>query len=264
MEFKDKIVWITGASSGIGEALAYAFVKENARIIISSNQPEELEAVKQKCQAMGADVMSVCFDLISPESIKQAADLVLQKYGKVDILINNGGISQRSFIRETPMDIDRKLMEINYFSGIYLTKLLLPSMINQKQGHIAVTSSIVGKFGFPLRSAYSASKHAIQGFYETLRFEEKENNIKVTVIIPGRVRTNISINAVTKNGQAYGKMDDGQNDGITPEKSAKIIIRAIKRNKREVLVGSKELLMVHFRRFIPALFYRLASKQKHT
>jgi dehydrogenase/reductase SDR family protein 7B len=264
MEVKDKIVWITGASSGIGEALAYAFVNENAKIIISSNQPQELEAVKLKCQAMGAEVMSVCFDLISPESIKQAADLVLQEYGKVDILINNGGISQRSFIRETPMDIDRKLMEINYFSGIYLTKLLLPSMIKQKQGHIAVTSSIVGKFGFPLRSAYSASKHAIQGFYETLRFEEKENNIKVTVIIPGRVRTNISINAVTKNGQAYGKMDDGQNEGITPEKSAKIIIRAIKRNKREVLVGGKELLMVHFRRFIPALFYRLASKIKRT
>ncbi len=264
MEVKDKIVWITGASSGIGEALAYAFTKEKAKIIISSYQPDELEAVKSKCLSMGAEVTSVVFDLTNPESIKKAAELVLSKYGNVDILINNGGISQRSFIRETPMEIDRKVMEVNYFGGIYLTKLLLPAMIKQKQGHIAVTSSIVGKFGFPLRSAYSASKHAIIGFYETLRFEEKENNIKVTIVIPGRVRTNISINAVTKDGQKYGKMDDGQNNGITPEKSARIIIKAIKRNKKEVLVGSKELLMVHIRRFIPALFYKLGSKIKST
>lgn len=264
MEVKDKIVWITGASSGIGEALAYAFTKENAKIIISSYQPDELEAVKSKCVTMGAEVTTVVFDLINPESIKKAADLVLSKYGKVDILINNGGISQRSYIRETSMDIDRRLMEVNYFGGIYLTKLLLPAMIKQKQGYIAVTSSIVGKFGFPLRSAYSASKHAIMGFYETLRFEEKENNINVTIIIPGRVKTNISINAVTKDGHKYGKMDDGQNDGITPEKSARIIIKAIKKNKREVLVGSKELLMVHFRRFIPALFYKLGSRIKST
>jgi len=264
MEIKEKIVWITGASSGIGEALAYAFAKEKAKIIISSHQAVELEAVKLECQAMDAEVTAVCFDLSDSESIKQSVNQMLAKYGKVDILINNGGISQRSLIRETPIEIDRKVMEINYFGGVYLTKLLLPAMINQKQGYIAVTSSIVGKFGFPLRSAYSASKHAIQGFYETLRFEEKENNIKVTIIIPGRVKTNISINAVTKDGKTYGKMDDGQNNGITPEKSASIIIKAIKNNKREVLVGGKELLMVHFRRYIPALFYKLASKMKHT
>ncbi len=264
MEIKDKVVWITGASSGIGEALAYAFANEKAKVIISSNQSKELEAVKLKCQSFNTEVTAVCFDLIEQESIKQAVEEVLAQYGKVDILINNGGISQRSLIRETPLEIDRKLMEINYFSGVYLTKLLLPSMIKQKQGHILATSSIVGKFGFPLRSAYSASKHAIQGFYETLRFEEKENNINVTIIIPGRVKTNISINAVTKDGKTYGKMDDGQNDGITPEKSAQIIIKAIKKNKREVLVGSNELLMVHFKRFIPALFYRLASKINKT
>jgi len=264
VEIKDKIVWITGASSGIGEALAYAYAREKAKIIISSNQVEELETVRKKCLEMNADVIAVAFDLISQESIKQAVGQVLNKYGKVDLLINNGGISQRSLIRETPLDIDRKLMDVNYFGGVYLTKLILPSMIKQKQGHIAVTSSIVGKFGFPLRSAYSASKHAILGFYETLRFEEEENNIKVTIIIPGRVKTNISINAVTKDGQTYGKMDEGQNDGISAEASARIIIKAIKRNKKEVLVGGKELLMVHFRRFIPILFNKLTSKIKHT
>jgi short-subunit dehydrogenase len=188
----------------------------------------------------------------------------MKKSGRIDYLLNIGGISQRATIEETPLWLDRKIMEINYFGTIALTKAILPYMIKQKSGHILATSSISGRFGFPLRSAYSASKQALHGFFETLHIENQKNNIRASVIIPGRVRTKISMHALTSDGKEHGKMDEGQEKGITPEKAAKTIIRGIKRNKREILVGSGELIMLHIRRYLPFLFFRLAGKIKST
>jgi short-subunit dehydrogenase len=188
----------------------------------------------------------------------------MNNFGRIDFLINIGGISQRARIEETPLWLDRKIFEINYFGTIALTKAVLPYMIRQKSGHILATSSISGRFGFPLRSSYSASKQALHGFIETLYLENKVNNIRATVIIPGRVRTNISLHALTPEGKEHGKLDDGLANGITPEKAAAQIIRGIKRNKREILVGSSELMMLHIRRYIPWLFFRIADKIKST
>jgi short-subunit dehydrogenase len=151
-------------------------------------------------------------------------------------------------------------MEINYFGTIALTKAVLPYMIEQKEGHILATSSISGRFGFPLRSAYSASKQALHGFFETLHIENKKNCVRASVIIPGRVRTNISKNALTASGDAHGKMDPGQRRGITPEKAAEKIITGIKRNKREILVGSTELIMLYIRKYFPSIFFNIAGK----
>ncbi|MFC2151705.1 SDR family oxidoreductase [Bacteroidota bacterium] len=264
MYFKNKVVWITGASSGIGEALTYEFAKQGANLVISSNQQAELEAVKANCNSLGADCFIQFLDITEIEKMLSITDGLISKLGKIDILVNNAGISQRSLVIETPIEVDRKIMEIDYFGTIALTKTVLPYMIKNGGGYIAATSSISGKFGFPLRSAYSAAKHALHGFFETLRSEVYDYNIKVLIAFPGRIKTDISLHALTKDGTAHGKMDEGLNSGISVEKCAKQYVNAIRKDKKEVLIGASELLMVYIHKFFPKLFYKLARKIKPT
>ena len=264
MDYKNKVVWITGASSGIGKGLVYEYFKKNAIIIASARNKKALSELKTSLKANDKNFIIATFDLSQTQNIATLVEEVISKTKKIDILINVGGVSQRSLTAETSMEVYRKIMEINFFGTVALTKEVLPYMIKQGGGKISATSSIVGKFGFPLRSAYSAAKHALHGFMETVRAENVENNIKVSVIIPGRVTTNISVNALTKDGVAHGKMDEGQADGITVEKTAQAIFKGIEKNKNEILIGGKEMLMVHFRRFLPRLAYKLAAKVKAT
>lgn len=260
--FKDKVVWITGASSGIGEALVYEFAGLGSRLIASSNDPEGLERMKNNCVRPEA-VSCVHFDLSDTSGINEIVENQIEIFGQIDYLLNIGGISQRSRIEETPLWLDRRIFEINYFGTVALTKAVLPYMIKRKSGHILATSSITGRFGFPLRSAYSASKQALHGFFETLFLENKANSIRTSVIIPGRVRTGISLHALNKEGEEYGKMDAGQANGILPEQAARTIIRGILKNKREILVGRGELIMLYIRRICPWLFFRIADKVKN-
>jgi short-subunit dehydrogenase len=260
MSFKNKTVWIIGASSGIGRALAIGFAKEKSKLVLSSRNLKELEETQKKCQKYSLDCSIIPLDLEQNSEFEIKVNEVLKTYSSIDYLIINGGVSQRSLAFETPLDLDRKIMEINYFGNIAITKAVLPQMIKQQSGHIVTLSSIVGKFGFPLRSAYSASKHALHGFYETLRFEHQKDHIKVTIAIPGRVKTNISVNALNKEGKQHGEMDPGQERGITAESCSQQIIKAIRKNKKEVLIGGNELIMVRLKRWFPFLFYRIASK----
>jgi dehydrogenase/reductase SDR family protein 7B len=262
--FEGKVVWVTGASSGIGECLVYSFAKSGATVIASSNELTELERVKNNCNDFPGKVFLAPFDLSDTSTIDNVVNEQLAKTGRIDYLLNIGGISQRATIAETPLWLDRKIMEINYFGTIALSKAILPYMIKQKSGHILATSSISGRFGFPLRSAYSASKQALHGFFETLYIENKKFNIRSSVIIPGRVQTKISFRALNAEGREHGKMDAGQTKGVTPEKAAETIIRGMLRNKREILVGSTELTMLFIRRYFPSLFFRLADKIKST
>jgi dehydrogenase/reductase SDR family member 7B len=262
--FNGKTAWITGGSSGIGESLVKFFAAGGATVIASSNDQTGLERVRSECNENSVNVFCVPFDLSEPDSIGTVVDEQMKRFKRIDYLINIGGISQRSRIDETPLWLDRKIFEINYFGTIALTKAVLPYMIKQKSGHILATSSISGRFGFPLRSAYSASKQALHGFIETLYLENKSNNIRASVIIPGRVRTAISMHALNSEGKEHGRLDDGQAKGITPDKAAGQIIRGIKRNKREILVGGSELMMLHIRRYMPWLFFRIADKIKST
>ncbi len=260
MNLENKTVWIIGASSGIGKALSIDYAKLNAKLIISSRKVDQLEKIKEECLKNTPNCSVIPLDLEKNTNYKHKVDEAIQKYKTIDYLIVNGGVSQRSLAAETPLEIDRKLMEINYFGNIAITKAVLPHMIKQQSGHIVTVSSIVGKFGFPLRSAYSATKHALHGFYETLRFEHQKDNIKVTIVIPGRIKTDVSINALNKDGKPHGEMDPGQNTGMPVEICSKQIIKAIQKNKKEVLIGGKELMMVRFRRFLPFLFYKIANK----
>ncbi len=262
MNFENKIVWITGASSGIGKAVALEIAKEKAKLILSGRNREALVEVAETCIKSGSRAEVVPFDLGDEKSVADAAASVLSKYAEIDCLYHFGGISQRSFVAETPLFVDRKIFEVNYFGTIALTKAVLPLMIRNGGGHIAVTSSIVGKFGFPYRSSYSASKQALHGFFESLRAENTKNNIRVSIIIPGRIKTNISVNAINKEGKTHAKMDEGQDKGKPAEEAAKVIVRKLKRNKKEILVGGGEVIMVYIRRFWPSLFYYMSSRVK--
>lgn len=256
--YSGKTVWITGASSGIGSALVKEFAKENATLILTSRSLSKLELTAKMCG--NAQVYVLPADLAEIDKLSALANKAFECTGQIDLLINNAGISQRSLAIETSLAVDRKIFELNYFSAIALTKLVLPKMSQRKIGQIAVISSISGKFGFPLRTAYSASKHALQGFFESLRAEVKKDSIGVSIISPGRVQTNISLSALTKDGTAHGKMDPGQVHGITAEKCAKKIIKALKKNKKDVLIGGKEILLVYIHRFLPFLYHRIVNK----
>ncbi|MBN2215475.1 MAG: SDR family oxidoreductase [Bacteroidales bacterium] len=265
MNFKGRTVWITGASSGIGEALAWELGRLGSDLVLSSRNTEKLnrlaKAISEKYQ-INTDV--IFLDLGNNATIPEAIEQFSDRHQKIDILVNNAGISQRSLLIETPVEVDRQVFEVNFFGTITLTKGLLPMMIKAGGGHIVVMSSVVGKFGISLRSAYSASKHALHGFFETLRCELSDKNIKVTIICPGRIRTSISVNAVTKDGSNYGRMDEGQAKGVSPEKFARRVVKAIHRNRKEVATGGKEILMIYIRRFLPWLYYILASRVKPT
>ena len=253
-------VWITGASSGIGEALALEYANLNANLILSARNEATLQPVADKCQNQNNTVLILPLDLSDSTDFESKIETVKQNFDKVDILINNGGISQRSLIIETPLDVDRKLFEVNYFGTIALTKLVLPWMIEQGGGKMVAISSISGKFGFPLRASYAATKHAMIGFFETLGLEHIGDNIHTTVVCPGRIKTNISLRALNHKGETTNEMDPGLRDGMPADVCAKKIVKAVRKNKREVWIGRKELLLVYFHQYIPRLFWKIAPK----
>lgn len=261
LTFKDKIVWVTGASSGIGAATAREFARMGSVLILSARSEGKLREVAEECRRLGAKNTAVLLlDLEDTNSLTAKAQEAMALFGHVDVLFNNGGVSQRSLSWETPVDIDRKLMELNYFSGLILTKAVLPGMMQRNSGWIIANSSISGTFGFPLRSAYAASKHAIYGFYESLRAELAKTSVAVTVVAPGRINTPISLSAVTKDGTPHGQMDGGQKHGIPAERCARAIVSAAARRKPEAIIGGPEIVMVYLRRMLPCLFFKIVSK----
>jgi short-subunit dehydrogenase len=260
MNYRGKTVWITGASSGIGAELSRLFAQEGARVLISSHEAEELAGVAKELEPLPGEIHQVVFNLGIPEEVKATAEQVLKDYERVDVLMNNGGISTRAEAIDTSLEMDRRVMEIDYFSGVILAKALLPKMIENGYGHIGVTSSISGKFGWPQRSAYAAAKHALFGFYKSLWAETNQKGIRVSIFSPGRVRTNISYHALLKDGKEHGKMDPGLDKGIAPATCARLMIRAMKRNRKDVLIGRTELIMVWIHKYSKFLYYWLINR----
>ncbi len=260
MDYNNKNVWITGASSGIGEALSYEFSELGANLIISSRRIEELERVKQNCE--NPDKVSIQpIDLAKHDEIPLIVQKVLDANGSIDILVNSGGISQRSLTVETAIAVDKRIMNINYFGTIILTKAVLPQMMEQRNGHIVTISSLTAKFGAPLRSAYCASKHALHGFFDTLRFEMFKYNVYISLICPGYTQTNVSKNALTATGEATNFTDNDIAAGMKPDVLAKKIIKAISSRKEELIVGGKEVMAVYLKRFFPRLLSKLLRKR---
>ncbi|TGE27413.1 SDR family oxidoreductase [Hymenobacter metallicola] len=255
MSFTQQVVWITGASAGIGEALAREFARAGARLVLSARNQAELERVGAACAP--AHVLILPLDLADSSGFAACVEQVLAHYGRLDILVNNGGISQRSLALATSLEVHRRLMEVNYFGTVALTKEVLPHLIQQGRGQVVVVSSLVGKFGSPYRSAYAASKHALHGFFDSLRAEIWQTGVSVTIICPGFVRTGVSINALTADGSPQRTMDEATKQGLAPEKLARKAIRAIAQHRQEVYIGGRETLGVYLKRFVPGLFNRV-------
>ncbi len=262
--FQNKTIWITGASSGIGEALALEFARRwrGAKLILSARNEAELSRVAAACE--GAEVIIQPLDLAKHDQLFEIVNQVLAKVGTLDILVNNAGISQRSLIKDTDFQVDRKMVEVNLLGTIALSKAVLPHFLKQKSGRYVVVSSVMGKIGAPLRSTYAAAKHGLHGFFDSLRAECWRENVKVTMICPGFIRTKVSVNALTGDGSAQGKMDDATEHGMPPEVLARKILKAIELDKEEAYFGGKEVMAIYLKRFFPRLLSKIARKAKVT
>lgn len=259
MRFEQKVVWITGASSGIGEALAHAFAREGARLVLSSRRPEELERVRRAC-ARPDDHVVVPLDLRRGETFPSVVGEVLARCRRIDVLVNNGGVSQRALATNTAPEVERTLMEVNYFGPVALTRAVLPSMRANRAGQVVVVSSVMGYIGTPGRSTYAAAKHALHGYFDSLRAEVEREGIKVTLACPGYVRTAVSANALGPQGERNDRTDPTHLSGIAPEKCATAIVRGVARGQQEIYVGGWEVAGIYLKRFAPWLLSRLLRR----
>ncbi|WP_443944781.1 SDR family oxidoreductase [Pedobacter sp. AW1-32] len=248
-----KIIWITGASSGIGEELAYKYFKAGHKLIISGRNRDELFRVKSNCQN-SFNVHVLAFDLAETGTLKRKADDAVKIFGKIDILINCGGVSQRALAMETQLETEQTIMNTNFWGTVVLTKAILPNMLANGGGQIVLISSLVGKFGTKFRSAYAASKHALHGYFDSLRAEIYDQNIDITIVCPGFIKTNVSINALTAKGTQQGTMDNAQANGMPADVCAAEIIKAVTAKKEEVYIGGKETKAIFLKRFFPNIF----------
>ncbi len=261
MNWEGKCVWITGASSGIGRAAATEWARLGADVILSSRRQQALEEVTSTWTAEEQRrALVLPLDLGEPALIPALAKQALAWKGKIDVVVHCGGISQRSLAIDTGLEVDRRVMEIDYFGTLALTKAILPEFARVQSGHFVVVTSLMGLFSAPLRSGYCAAKHALHGFFEALRAEHHDDNIDVTMVCPGFIRTSISVNAMVGDGSQQGTMDAKTGAGITAEACAKQMIRAVGRKKHQVLIGRTELLAAYLKRFAPRLLRIIVRK----
>lgn len=263
MNLKNKVVWITGASSGIGEAVTYKMNQLGAKLIISSRKSEALYKVKGNCKGNPLDIHVLPLDLENTLSLPEIAAAAAKIYGHIDMIIHSGGVSQRSLAIETDINVAQRIMDINFWGAVSLTQAILPGMITKNSGHIVIISSLVGKFGTKFRSAYSASKHALHGYFDSLRTEILPE-IKITIICPGFIKTNVTYNALTADGTRQNSLDDAQANGMSAFECAEEIVKAIQGWKQEVYIGGREKYGVLIKRFFPGLFAKIIRKAKVT
>lgn len=260
--FQGKVVWLTGASSGIGKELSIQLSALGAKLILSSRQEQLLIELCQNLPRT-EEHMVLPLDLAKSEEFDGLMRQVETRYGRIDLLIQNGGVSQRATAAESSEVVVRQIMEVNFFGNVFLMKKVLPKL-RESKGQVLVISSIAGKFGFFLRSGYSASKHALHGYYESLALEEEENGIFITIACPGKINTPISTNALDSNGEKHGEMDNNQETGMPVEECVAQLLDAVSDRKREVLIGNKEIKVVTLKRFFPKLFWKIIRKQSPT
>lgn len=265
MKFTDQVVWITGASSGIGEALAQAFAQEGAHLVLSARREDELQRVANLCQVYGHSVLVLPFDMTQLDQHDLMLEKVVATFGRIDVMVLNAGVSQRSFVEDTHLEVYRKLFEINFFSIVALTQKLLPLFKKQGSGTFVPIASVAGRISTPRRGAYGASKHALIGFFDSVRAEVYDYGIQVCTILPGYIKTNISLNAMNEHGEAYGKMDPNQAKGLDPNITAQGIVQAVFEKKKEFFIGGKlEALGLFVKRLSPSLLFWMIRKIKNT
>lgn len=260
---KNKYIWITGASDGIGKELAIQLAQKGAKIILTARNIAKLNQVKDQLE--GTDHLVFPMDLLETAAIPAKVNGLLKQVPTIDVLINNAGVSQRSLTKDTSIEVDRKIMELDHFSKVILTKSLLPHFLEKQDGQIVTISSVAGKIGVPMRSAYCAAKHAIIGFMDCLRAEIHKDNINVLVVTPGSVKTNISVNALEGDGKAHSVTDPAIANGIPVAECVRKIVTAMEQEKSELLIAKgKEKMATYLKRFSPSLLFKLVRNTSST
>lgn len=260
-QFADKVVWITGASSGIGEALTYELNNIGSKLIISSRNELALAKVKARCK-YPENVRVLPLDLSEHSALPQTVATAIRIFSRVDILVNNAGISQRSYIIDTRFEVFKKLVDINYLGTVALSNALLPHFISNSHGHYVVVTSLMGKFGSPLRSGYCGAKHALHGFFDVMRMEHQKDGIDVTIICPGFVQTKVAINAFIGDGSLKKVNDPGTAAGMPPQRFARKMLKAMGRKKYEAYIGRKEIKGIYLKRFFPKLLHKVVLRSQ--
>ncbi len=255
-KYQNKVAWVTGASSGIGEQTAYSLSVLGAKLILSGRNEERLKAVAENCKS-GTLIKILTMDQNDRESLHGKCREAWDYFSRIDYLFNIAGIGHRDFALKTDMSVDRSIMQINYFGTVEISKLVVSRMIEQGGGHVIVTSSLSGKYGVPLLSAYSASKHALHGFFESMRGEIIKDNIRITIAVPGLIKTNLIQNALTGDGKLYGRNLEIQEKGLSAAECAERLVKAVAREKEEVFIGGSEGMTLIFNRFFPSLFSKI-------
>lgn len=241
--------------------MAYEFSKAGATLLLSARREAALQKVKSNC-AYPQKTHILTVDLAKEDELSSKVESALQMLPKIDILVNNGGISQRAKVLETDMAVYHKLMQVNFFGTVALSQALLPHFVANGSGQFVVTSSLMGKFAAPFRTGYAAAKHALHGFFDGLRSEYYDQGIRVTMVCPGYISTDISKNALSGDGAKTGKMDEKTQQGISAEVCAQKIVKATYRQKEEVYIGRSEILAIYIKRFFPSLLSRIVRKAK--
>ena len=260
MSFQNSVIWITGASSGIGETVALALAKQGAKLILSARRADELQRVAAQI-GLSADVLVLPMDVTDTAGLPAHVETIRQRFGRLDYVFLNAGITQRGLVADTDLSVYKRLMDVNFFGVVALTKAVLPLMLAQGSGHFVVTSSVAGKIGTKQRSGYCASKHALHGFFDALRAETHDAGLRVTLVCPGYIRTPISLHALGPDGQVHGKMDDNQSNGMDPSEFVRQLLRAVSHQKEEVYIGGAETYGIYLKRFLPGLLSRILRKR---
>ncbi len=261
MEAEKQVIWITGASSGIGEALAYHLSRRGYRLILSARRTGQLQEVKSRC-AHPDRVALLPLDLEQWENLAPVTRQAVALFGRVDVLVNNAGLSQRSRILETGMAVYDRLMRVNYLGTVALSKALLPHFLERGAGQFVTVTSLMGKFGSPLRSGYCGAKHALHGFFDVLRMEHGKDGVQVSMICPGFVNTQIARNALTADGRPQQQQDVATEKGMDPALFAEKLWRAAEAGQWEAYLGGRETLGVYLKRFFPRLLHRVVLRSR--
>lgn len=265
--FSQKVIWITGASSGIGEALALELSRmvtpeRSVKLVLSARRPDELHRVARQTGLPADHVLVLPLDVTAFDQLPAHVERVLQRFGRIDYVFLNAGLTQRSAVADTDFSVYQRLMDVNFFGTVALTKAVLPVLLAQQSGHLVVTSSVAGKIGTKYRSGYCASKHALHGFFDALRAEVHSAGLRVTLVCPGYIRTPISLHALDADGERYGKMDANQEKGLAADVFARQLLKAVTQQKEEVAIGGQETVGIYLKRFLPGLLSRIVRKRE--
>ena len=259
MIFEDRIVWITGASSGIGAALAIELSRKGAILVLSARREELLREVMSEC-ANPERHMVLPLDVTDTDSHEDAFHKVMDRFGRVDVLVNNAGIGQRGTVLRSNLEVERHIMDVNFFGAVSITRQVLPHMAQRNEGLIVVMSSVMGKLSTPGHATYAASKHALHGYFDGLRSELHKTGIEVSIICPGYIQTDISKHSIRPDGSRHGRMDKQHIDAMSAETMARKTVRALEKGRQEYYVGGPEIYGVWLQRLMPGLVRRLLPK----